>query len=385
MFSRRLRWASAGAIVCALSCHAGITATQDDGGPSSPEGDAGKGGTEGGPSDDAGGGTGGSCPPAGEAELLWADVVNMGGVASDGTNLFWSASNAIWSCPVTGCTGKAKQIAPLTSGNPTPVVIDATHVYFQGFSGYVDAQSSGSILRCPKAGCTGPAEVVAAKPTFSNTALAIDDQAVYWSTCGGYNCDGQVMRIGKDGSDLRAIGGSHNGPQRLAVTTTTVFWIDGPTNGAGADGSILSCPLSGCSGPPTVVAANQENPTDIAVDANNVYWTLAGSFFGPGALDGAVLSCPLSGCGGAAPTPVATHQPYPMALLVDDCGIYWSNEGRSDAGPKGSTIQACTKPACKGDPILLAKDQRMPRYFGMDQGAIYWTDDQTGSVARLAR
>jgi hypothetical protein len=51
---------------------------------------------------------------------------------------------------------------------------------------------------------------------------------------------------------------------------------------------VWRCAKSGCGGIPTLVAACQNEPGEIATDANNVYWTNNGSI-GNGYSDGAIM------------------------------------------------------------------------------------------------
>jgi hypothetical protein len=58
------------------------------------------------------------------------------------------------------------------------------------------------------------------------------------------------------------------------------------------------------------IAASQDIPFGIAVDATNVFWTNEGS----GPKLGTVMSAPI---GGGAPTTLASGQPTPRAIAID--------------------------------------------------------------------
>jgi streptogramin lyase len=80
------------------------------------------------------------------------------------------------------------------------------------------------------------------------------------------------------------------------------------------DGTVGSCPISGCSAP-TVPADNLKDPNDIATDGITVYWT--------DQTDDTVLRCAVSGCNDA-PTVIATNQNSPKGIAVDDTAVYWT-------------------------------------------------------------
>jgi len=69
---------------------------------------------------------------------------------------------------------------------------------------------------------------------------------------------------------MPAVGGtptplaSNQSTHSVAVDDRFVYWTDDTGN------KVLRVPLAG--GNPQVVAANQATPTDIAIDAQNIYW-----------------------------------------------------------------------------------------------------------------
>ncbi len=42
-------------------------------------------------------------------------------------------------------------------------------------------------------------------------------------------------------------------------------------------GRVAKCAIGGCNNSPTVIAANQDGPAGIAVDAMHVYWASSGA------------------------------------------------------------------------------------------------------------
>ena len=111
------------------------------------------------------------------------------------------------------------------------------------------------------------------------------------------------------------LGGAPHAPVR--ADTTNIYWIDGAPAGG-----VLECALGGCSQTPTTLAVAY-NPGDIAVYASNVYWTSAQCIVTTDAgvipPDG-VATCPATGCT-SAPTVLA--KTAAGAVAVDSSGVYW--------------------------------------------------------------
>jgi len=73
---------------------------------------------------------------------------------------------------------------------------------------------------------------------------------------------------------------------------------------------LMTVPIAG--GFMTQLAFPQQNPTGIAVDAKNVYWTTG---------DGSVMKVPLAG---GTTAPVAVGRPTPFSAAVDGTSVYWT-------------------------------------------------------------
>jgi hypothetical protein len=251
---------------------------------------------------------------------------------------------------------------------------------------------------------------------FGASALALDDTRVYWSTaewvfdrpelaneikvvrsCAKADCAGTVVTYA-----------TQQETTQVTVSATHVFWGAGPDRyQTSNDFNIYACPISGCVGPPRVVAKSF-HATGFAIDETSVYWI---------GDDATVLKCPVEGCQGA-PTLVgllnygppsaalfpplvvdATHvylitgkesppvsgtivaipkdgsapartiaegRPFPAWLTVDATNIYWTE--RHMAG----SVRSCPLAGCTGEPTLLASDQPYPGSLAVDAERVYW-------------
>lgn len=106
-------------------------------------------------------------------------------------------------------------------------------------------------------------------------------------------------------------------PFSVAADESNVYWVEY----GGADdtnGSVKSCPITGCGAGPTVYAELQAAPRALISDGQNVYWgTISAS-----AINGAIWSCPIAGCGGS-PTKIASAD-TPFGIAVDSKNVYWA-------------------------------------------------------------
>jgi hypothetical protein len=102
----------------------------------------------------------------------------------------------------------------------------------------------------------------------------------------------------------------------VALDATSAYWTTGTA------GTVALVSLSG--GTPTIVSPSEATPTDIAVDATDVYWLDQGASAG----SGTVMRAPLAG---GTPAIVASGQVTPRGLFVTTTDIYWI-AGAKDQG-----------------------------------------------------
>ena len=141
--------------------------------------------------------------------------------------------------------------------------------------------------------------------------LALDADHVYWS-----DLDGPIMRAAQGaagGAEPVAMG---TAPEGIAVDDAYVYWTE-PSRGAVVRANKVG-------GVVETIATGQDQPVQILVDGDFVYWTNT-SDYGPGAV------MRVRKDGSSAPAVLATGQGMmagqhrgPWALAVDERAVYWT-------------------------------------------------------------
>jgi hypothetical protein len=185
-------------------------------------------------------------------------------------------------------------------------------------------------------------------------------------------------------------------PAGIAVDSTTVYW----TNGR----AVMTCPISGCNGMPTVYASGQRYAGDITVANGSVWW--ADTSGPPTCLSGSVLTCPANGCG--VPSVLASGLGGPRSIVTDGSSVYWVDHCSSDVSAcgargcpqtlttapganriatdgrnvywteSGGTIMTCSVASCS--PTLMASGQTSPVGIAVDAINVYWVNDSTSGT-----
>jgi hypothetical protein len=192
----------------------------------------------------------------------------------------------------------------------------------------------------------------------------------------------------------------YSGVSSFAIDDASVYWTTGwTTNGDPtlASGTVSKCPLAGCAGNPTMLAARQYVAENVSLSGTTLYWLdynagslmrcgtdcnddatifyklpyLTGEPFAANATQaflagplGNVQECPTSGC--TAPVTFASGQQTPSEIVVSGPGVYWINLVEVAAGRKGlslvdSGILTCPVSGCDdGGPTSLAGGMSRP-------------------------
>jgi hypothetical protein len=270
------------------------------------------------------------------------------GIAVDGTNVYWA------NLPPSLGGAPGTEYIPLGGGSVTsaangsgPIALDLNNIYLIT-GGTLYRIAKGSLNATTIASQLSGGSLYA--PFFPVFGLAVDAQNAYF--------------INNSGVWTAPLGGSNVTPTlfanpgtaaqvfAIAVDGNNVYWtVTGP-----GVGSVMMLAKTG--GTARIIASGLNFPSSIAVDATNVYWTNNGG--------GTVMMAPIAG--GSATT-VASGQSFPFGIAVDSENIYWTNNGTSSGG----TVMKV--PITGGTPTAIASGQNFPMGIALDQTNVYWTNN----------
>jgi hypothetical protein len=286
-----------------------------------------------------------TCGEAGCQPLVLAEGTNpstAGGLVLDSTNVYWldSAGGQLLACAKTGC-GLAPTVLAAGQGGPSGLVVS-------GGTAYWTNATAGTVSSCATSGC-GKNPTVVASGLSSPGGIAVGGSTVYWVETG---TTGDVASCATSGCASPTVIATVPG-LLLAVDSASIYFTDGA--------GVNVCPITGCSGAPTVLFA-AKGATGIVIDTANVYVTT--DLTGIDSTSGAVLSCAKSGCDGK-PIALATGQFGPLAIAVSGGTVYWGNtQGDAD-------IWACTSSGCMQMPRVVTM-AALPISLAVDSARVYW-------------
>jgi hypothetical protein len=256
----------------------------------------------------------------GNASLISALNVeeNPRGIARDQNHVYWVDLDNGAVEGVTLLSGTPIQSfyfrMPIMGPTPGPndIVVDKNNVY------WVD-QAAGTVNQQALASPGGTTTVLASGRNQPR-ALAVDATYVYWVDYGDTNT-GSVNKvpIGGNNTQVLPLATGENEPYDIVVDAegAYVYWTTHADRLSG--GSVRRITTAG-NVAPTVLANMQGAPDGIAIDPlpneEFVYWTAYD--------DGTVMKIPVAG---GTPFQMATNQNNPTAIAVDTDNVYWASEG----------------------------------------------------------
>ena len=327
---------------------------------------------------------GGTCA-AGKCMPVELAFVESGGaaIAVDATDVYWSITK--------DSLGGVVRAVPKRGGEPRDIAARANIRTLATDDGalYMGSSSeTAAVERCPQADC-GRGAIVA----FGSGAvldLQIHGTDAFWRSPSGIE-RAPKLRVNGGRPIIVAQFPSGHRSNGFAVDDTGAYWTDAQ------NGTILRCPLTGCTPPvedggvvviapddggvapddggvtpddggATIIAA-RDNAFALALGTNELFWTVNGPA-------GAIFRLNL---GDGSATPLASDGHNPQSVLLDSKRIYWlTTEALSDR-----TIMACAREG-KCEPLTLATSHDPPIGVAQDATALYWVT-LGGHVQRLAK
>ncbi|MBK7578944.1 MAG: hypothetical protein IPI67_01950 [Myxococcales bacterium] len=191
-------------------------------------------------------------------------------IALDATSVYWLTKKEVMKLDKASGSTSALATGFL---DPQHLAVDATDVYVA--APFAPKGGLGGLIRVPKSG-GAPVQLVPTKG-FSPNGIALDTANVYWA-----NASGKIMAVPKAGGqpkELRSMTVNPSEMGGIAVDASGIFWANsGDPFKKLRDGYLMGIPLVG--GPTAkpilfvdVLKENGGGPRDLAVDADNLYWT----------------------------------------------------------------------------------------------------------------
>lgn len=206
------------------------------------------------------------------------------------------------------------------------------------------------------------------------TELALGGGRIYWTGWGEWHravrgCETKSCRASNTAYQLIddiPPHPDHAQPVAVTIDEATVFWVRGS--------DLLHCPISGCSGSPTVFETYGHTPSRIAVDDAAVYWTSVEN--------AGVFTCPKTGCEGA-PQPLALNQACALQIELDETSVWWlsadlSASSCTDVGGMTGSIRRVAKDGTG----LMEVVPRAEYVTGVALNGthVYWTSGANGTA-----
>ncbi len=269
---------------------------------------------------------------------------------------------------------------------PTGIAVDATNVYF----------TEDILHQVGKVSIRGGAVTTLASDQDLATGIAVDARNVYWTNeVGG----GSVLSLPLGGGTPETLVSGRSGPSCVAVEGTNVYF---------SDTSVNAVPIGGGA---VVTLSASGSPLSVAVDAENVYWTIeqtavmkvplgggtavtlalgdnpsriavnATSVFWTDTIALTVMTVPIGG--GALVTLAADSTSTPVGIAADEDHVYWTAQFASNNNFAVSAVMAV--PVGGGIATTIASQQSSPDGIALDADYVYWTNYSDGTIRKAQK
>jgi hypothetical protein len=251
---------------------------------------------------------------------------------------------------------------PLAAGVSTLVAglaVDATDVYWANYW-------TNRVQKVAKGGGSTVEVTLEPDRTWS---VDIDATNVYWTVRGAGT--GMVKKARRspapDGGMTVTLAANQSNPSYLAVDDTGVYWVLDRLDGGASDPAVIA-KVGPDGGTPVIFASGEI--WQIAADGTSVYWTTG--------TRGRVMKAPKEGIPPDAGSPVvlATAQGTPSAIVVDATGVYWINT---------TSLELMRVGLSGGMPEVLVSGQSGLGGLALDATYVYFTNPVSGEVLKVAK
>lgn len=289
-------------------------------------------------------------------------------IALDDTDVYFAkgdppSDSAILRCSKCGCAEPTVLVSKLYQ--PAAIAVDADYVFF------TDAQEAGSLTRVSK---KDPNDRKQIAPLESPIGVAVDADHVYWTVIGGGPSgvgSAGIFRAKKDLTEVTRLARAGNLPDdivpyAIAVDDTHVYYTTAPDlvensqEPCNADhGTIRRVAKTGGLQTSERLATRQPCPLALAIDDEGIFWTTLSV---GAALGGSVRTRPKAG---GPERKLADGQARPTSVAIHRGRLTWNVPG-------SQRIVSCVMPDC-ADPTTLASAQGNPSAVRADDTGIYWS------------
>jgi hypothetical protein len=153
------------------------------------------------------------------------------------------------------------------------------------------------------------------------------------------------------------IASEQSNPTSIAVDDANVYWTNDVTAG-----SIVRAPLVG--GSATVISSAQDSPASLAVGGGVVYWSNA---------SGDILNAPTTGASITNPKATAHLQGTPSSLVVSGSSLWWTDA-------LNGMVHSCDAPTsgCPDGINMMYAGDAQPTSMAIDNGSVWWLSAWSG-------
>jgi hypothetical protein len=295
------------------------------------------------------------CQPIQLAVL--ANNGDSGSIVLDSANVYVSygystGGGAVASVPLVG--GTLTNYATYTLGGtafPTGIGVNGSYIAFTVYN----TGSTGTVTSCKFPGCSTWMRTIGPMQT-SPGPLVVDSTWAYWSASSGilYTDLANNFGVSPFATGYKVA--------NLAIDANNVYWTGSSSTAAGVFSTPRAMPPAT---PPVTTLTSISGAQGIAVDSTFVYFSVLAQT--------SRISKVAIGSNNATPTTLVTTGNHPIYLATDGAFVYW---------PDGGSIAKCPVTGCSGA-VNIAPNRNSPQAIAVDSLAVYWLE--YGAVMKVAK